>query len=250
VGGSRRPAAKVKPQGFDCVDASFTSGSAAFCGATTRGSRPNQVNPSHRVAGDDHVLEIGTGWGGFAAFAAMNYGCRVTTTTIRQQQHDYAKQIFSNSGLDNRVNLLFEDYRNLRGKYDKIVSIEMFEAVGHGNYDDYFSVCDPLLKFNGAMLLQTITIRESRFDRYRRQNDWINKHICPGAEFASIRAIIFSLTRCPALYLFDLEDIGLQYAFTLRDWRRGFLQRLDEVRTAKVHSWSVTLAIYSWFSPG
>ncbi|MGA2097476.1 MAG: cyclopropane-fatty-acyl-phospholipid synthase family protein [Candidatus Acidiferrum sp.] len=179
---------------------------------------------------NDHVLEIGTGWGSFAAFAASNYGCRVTTTTISRQQYDYAKEFFSHNGLDGRVNLLFEDYRNLRGKFDKIVSIEMFEAVGYEHYDDYFGVCDRLLKFNGAMLLQTITIRESRFDQYRKQSDWIKKHIFPGAELASILAIISSLTRCTSLQLFDLEDIGLHYAFTLHDWRRRFLQRLDEVR--------------------
>ncbi len=179
----------------------------------------------------DHLLEIGTGWGGFAAHAAQNYGCRITTTTISRQQHDYAQELFSR--LDSscqKIDLLFEDYRNLRGQYDKIVSIEMFEAVGYDHYDNYFGACDRLLKSDGCMLLQTITIQESKFAQYRRQSDWIRKHIFPGAELASVTEILRSLARSTRMQAFHLEDIGMHYALTLREWRRRFLANLAEVR--------------------
>jgi cyclopropane-fatty-acyl-phospholipid synthase len=126
--------------------------------------------------------------------------------------------------------LLFEDYRNLRGHYDKIVSIEMFEAVGYEHYDDYFGACDRLLKPDGSMLLQTITIKEAKFQQYRQQSDWIKKHIFPGAELASVIAIQQSLARKTRMQLFHLEDIGKHYALTLHQWRRRFFQHLSAVR--------------------
>ncbi len=178
----------------------------------------------------DHVLEIGTGWGGFAAYAAETYGCNITTTTISRQQHDYARGLFSRSRAAERIQLLFEDYRNLRGHYDKIVSIEMFEAVGYEHYDDYFRACDRLLKPDGSMLLQTITIQEKKFHQYRKQSDWIKKHIFPGAELASVIEIQRSLARTTGMQLFHMEDIGKHYALTLHEWRRRFLERLPEVR--------------------
>jgi cyclopropane-fatty-acyl-phospholipid synthase len=178
----------------------------------------------------DHVLEIGTGWGGFAAYAAETCGCRVTTTTISQQQHDYTREVFSRSRAGGRIQLLFEDYRNLRGQYDKIVSIEMFEAVGYEHYDDYFGACDRLLKPDGSMLLQTITIQEKAFHQYRKQSDWIKKHIFPGAELASVIEIQRSLARTTRMQLSHLEDIGKHYARTLHEWRHRFFEHLSEVR--------------------
>jgi len=178
----------------------------------------------------DHVLEIGTGWGGFAVYAAETYGCRITTTTISRQQHDYAREVFARSRVGERIQLLFEDYRNLLGQYDKIVSIEMFEAVGYEHYDDYFAACDRLLKPGGSMLLQTITIQEKRFHHYRKQSDWIKKHIFPGAELASVIEIQRSLARTTRMQLFHMEDIGIHYALTLHEWRRRFLEHLSEVR--------------------
>jgi cyclopropane-fatty-acyl-phospholipid synthase len=178
----------------------------------------------------DHVLEIGTGWGGFAAYAAETYGCRVTTTTISRRQHDYARGVFSQSRAGERIQLLFEDYRNLRGQYDKIVSIEMFEAVGYEHYDDYFGACDRLLKPNGSMVLQTITMLEAKYQQYRKQSDWIKKHIFPGAELASVVEIQRSLARITRMQLFHLEDIGMHYALTLNEWRRRFLEHLADVR--------------------
>ena len=183
-----------------------------------------------QIGPQDHVLEIGTGWGGFAAYAAQHCGCRVTTTTISRQQFEYARALLTQSGMGKQVDLLFEDYRNLHGRYDKIVSIEMFEAVGHQHYDDYFGACDRLLTENGSMLLQTITMREAKFAAYLKQSDWIKKHIFPGAELASVGAIVQSLKRCTRMQMFDLEDIGVHYALTLREWRRRFHENLAAVR--------------------
>jgi cyclopropane-fatty-acyl-phospholipid synthase len=178
----------------------------------------------------DHLLEIGTGWGGFAVYASETYGCHVTTTTISHQQHDYSRELFSRERAGGRIELLLEDYRNLQGQYDKIVSIEMFEAVGYEHYDDYFAACDRLLRPAGSMLLQTITILESKFQQYRKQSDWIKKHIFPGAELASVIEIQRSLARTTRMKLAHLEEIGPHYALTLQEWRRRFLDRLAEVR--------------------
>ena len=178
----------------------------------------------------DHLLEIGTGWGGFAAYAAKNYGCRITTTTISRRQHDYAKQLFAGMGeAGERITLLLEDYRNLRGQFDKIVSIEMFEAVGLHFYDDYFGACDRLLKPDGKMVMQAITMNEQKFPVYRKRCDWIQKYIFPGSELASVAEIGKSLGRCTKMSFFHLEDIGLHYAETLKQWRERFLLHVDEV---------------------
>ena len=179
----------------------------------------------------DHVLEIGTGWGGFAAYAVKKYGCRITTTTISRQQHDYAKELFAGPGsAGERITLLLEDYRNLRGEFDRIVSIEMFEAVGLHFYDTYFGACDRLLKPDGSMFLQTITMNEQKFPVYRKRCDWIQKYIFPGSELASVAEILRSLRRCTELSLFHAEDIGLHYAETLKQWRDRFMLRLGEVK--------------------
>jgi cyclopropane-fatty-acyl-phospholipid synthase len=184
-----------------------------------------------QLAPEDHLLEIGTGWGGFAAYAARQYGCKVTTTTISKEQHDFAAERFARFGLANgQVNLLFEDYRNLQGKFDKIVSIEMFEAVGFDYYDDYFKTCERLLAENGTMLLQTITIHDQRFNEYRNRADWIQKYIFPGGELATIKGILDSLARVTRLSLFHAENIGTHYARTLQVWRRNFHKALDKVR--------------------
>ena len=179
----------------------------------------------------DHLLEIGTGWGGFALYAAEHYGCRITTTTISRQQFDYAQQLFTQSGLaSDRINLKLEDYRQLRGEYDKIVSIEMFEAVGYKHYNEYFAACDRLLTPEGSMLLQTITIQEAKFERYRKQSDWVRRYIFPGGELASVSGILRALARTSRMQLFHMEDIGMHYALTLKEWRRRFLDNLDRVQ--------------------
>lgn len=177
----------------------------------------------------DHVIEIGTGWGGFAAYATTHYGCRITTTTISKEQHAFSEKLFA-SLPTNRVELLFEDYRKLTGKYDKLVSIEMFEAVGYKHYDEFFAVCERLLKPQGKMLLQTITMNEQHFEQYLGQSDWIKKYIFPGAELASVSGILQSTARVSSLQLAAAEDIGEHYALTLREWRRRFMGQLTEVR--------------------
>jgi cyclopropane-fatty-acyl-phospholipid synthase len=195
----------------------------------------------------DRVLEIGTGWGGFALHAARNYGCQVTTTTISQQQYEYARSLFDAEDKDQRIELLLKDYRELSGSFDKIVSIEMFEAVGFEHYDEFFGVCDKLLKPDGSMLLQTITMNEQRFARYLKQSDWIQKYIFPGAQLASLRAILDSLSRATQLSLFHAEDMGAHYARTLAAWRERFLNSIAEVRTLKfddrfIRMWDYYLA--------
>lgn len=186
--------------------------------------RKLQLRPS------DHVLEIGTGWGAFALHASRNYGCQITTTTISREQHDLARQSFVDAGeAGQRITILMEDYRNLRGSFTKLVSIEMFEAVGLQYYDAFFSACDRLLTPDGSMVLQTITMNEHRFDAYRKQSDWIQRRIFPGAQLASIQEIHKSLVRSTHLSLYDLEDIGLHYAYTLAEWRARFHESRSEV---------------------
>ncbi len=184
-----------------------------------------------RLGPDDHVLEIGTGWGAFALHASRHYGCAVTTTTISREQHDEAQRLFAGAGADGaRITLLLEDYRQLRGTFTKIVSIEMFEAVGLEYYDTFFGTCDRLLAPQGTMLMQAITMNEHRFEAYRKQSDWIQRRIFPGSQLASIREIQNSLVRATKLAPFHMEDIGLHYASTLAEWRRRFHHSIDDVR--------------------
>jgi len=180
---------------------------------------------------DDRVLEIGAGWGGFAVWASTQYGCRVTTTTISEAQYRHAREWVRRIGdAGSRITVLREDYRNLRGRFDKIVSIEMFEAVGLNHYDDYFRAVDRLLTPDGVVLLQTITVDEQWFPRYRETPDWIEKHIFPGGELASVGEILKSLGRATHMSMHHAENIGTHYARTLRAWRDRFHARIDEVR--------------------
>jgi cyclopropane-fatty-acyl-phospholipid synthase len=180
---------------------------------------------------DDHVLEIGTGWGGFAVYAAANYGCRITTTTISAEQFAFAKERVQRAGLQDRVTLLLEDYRDLQGVYDKIVSIEMIEAVGHEYLDTYFAQCSRLLKANGMMLLQAITIADQRYKSALKSVDFIQRYIFPGGFLPSVTALAQSLTASTDMRMFHLEDIGAHYAETLRHWRERFFSKLDKIWT-------------------
>ena len=177
-----------------------------------------------------HLLEIGTGWGGLAIHAAKHYGCRVTTTTISREQYELARERVARAGLGGQVTLLLEDYRDLTGEYDAIVSIEMIEAVGHQYLDTYFKRCSELLKPNGAMLLQAITIRDQFYDQARRSVDFIKRFIFPGSFIPSVKAIADSLERATDLKVFHMEDIGPHYAQTLKIWRERFMARQSEVR--------------------
>ena len=179
---------------------------------------------------EDHVLEIGTGWGGFAIYAAENYGCRVTTTTISKQQHDYARDAIARAGLEHRINLLQSDYRDLEGQYDKLVSIEMIEAVGHEYHDTYFSKCCELLKRDGLMMLQAITIADQHYERAKKTVDFIKRYIFPGGCLTSVTAMSDTLTRVTDMRIVDILDIGPHYATTLQHWRERFFDNIDAVR--------------------
>ena len=182
-----------------------------------------QLNP------DDHVLEIGTGWGGFALYAASHYGCRVTTTTISKEQHEYASQRIRDAGLESRVTLLFDDYRELEGSYDKVVSIEMIEAIGYRNYDSYFNKCAELLRPDGLMLLQSITIADQRFDVAKKSIDYIQRFIFPGGCLPSVAALSDAIARKTDMRIFHMEDIGPHYATTLRMWRERFFANIEKI---------------------
>ena len=179
----------------------------------------------------DHVVEIGTGWGGFAIYAASNYGCKVTTTTISQQQYDEAKIRVNIENLTDKITLLLNDYRDLTGQFDKLVSIEMIEAVGHQFYDVYFAKCASLLKPNGMALIQAITITDQRFESAKNSVDFIQRYIFPGSNIPSITAMLDCITKSSDLKLYDLEDIGAHYATTLRIWRERFFANIDAVRS-------------------
>jgi cyclopropane-fatty-acyl-phospholipid synthase len=183
-----------------------------------------------RLTAADHLLEIGTGWGGLAIHAAARYGCRVTTTTISREQHALAAQRIAQAGLEDRVTLLLEDYRDLDGSYDKLVSVEMIEAVGHQYLDDYTAQCSRLLAPEGAMLLQAITIQDQFYEAALESVDFIQRYIFPGSFIPSVTAIVDSVRRSTDMKVFHLEDIGPHYATTLGRWRTSFLARLDDVR--------------------
>ncbi len=179
---------------------------------------------------EDRVIEIGTGWGGFAIYAARHYGCHVTTTTVSRQQFEYARRRVREEGLEDRITLQFRDYRELDGVYDKLVCIEMIEAVGHQFMDTFFAKCNSLLKADGSMLLQAITLSDQRYDEARRSVDFIQKYIFPGGFIPSVTAMTSSTTRKTDMRLFHLEDIGPHYAVTLRCWRERFFRNVDAIR--------------------
>lgn len=178
----------------------------------------------------DHVVEIGTGWGGFALHAARHHGCRVTTTTISREQHALAKERIDAAGLGARVTLLTEDYRDLRGRYDKLVSIEMVEAIGAPYLDAYFRQLGALLKDDGLALVQAITIEDHRYARALRSVDFIKRHVFPGSFIPSINALLAAKTRSSDLALVELKDFGWSYARTLQAWRERFKARSPQLR--------------------
>jgi cyclopropane-fatty-acyl-phospholipid synthase len=179
---------------------------------------------------NDHVLEIGGGWGSFALHAARAYGCRVTSLTLSTDQLHLARQRVAEAGLNDRVDIQLCDYRHVRGQFDHLVSIEMFEAVGLRNYDAYFAACERVLRPHGRMFLQTIAIPDQRFSSYARDFDWSRKYIFPGSLLASLHAITASLQRVTTLRIESLRDIGRDYARTLHLWRERFLRRRHDVR--------------------
>ncbi len=217
------------------LDESMTY-SCGWFASPTDSLRDAQIAKIHRLCGKlqlterDHLLEIGTGWGSCALHAARHFGCKVTTTTISQQQFEIARQRVLEAGLDDRVNVVMRDYRDLDGVYDKIISIEMIEAVGHEYLPTYFQKCCSLLKPGGRMALQAITMPDDRYEAYRRSPDFIQRYVFPGSCCPSMGAMNAALKATGGLCIHDVDSIGEHYVPTLRHWRERFFARIDEVR--------------------
>ncbi len=177
----------------------------------------------------DHLLEIGTGWGGCALFAARHYGCRVTTITISREQYQYAYAKVRRLGLQDRITVLLRDYRDLEGQYDKLISIEMVEAVGHQFLDRYFQCCRSLLKPGGLAIIQAITIEDHRYRQALHSVDFIKRHIFPGSFIPCVSVLTSSAAKA-RLRLVNLEDIGSSYALTLNHWHRRFNASLTQAK--------------------
>jgi cyclopropane-fatty-acyl-phospholipid synthase len=188
------------------------------------------IDKAH-IESTDHVLEVGCGWGGFAIEAVKQTGCRVTGITVSKEQYHLAQERVLQAGLQDKITILFKDYRHVAGLFDKIVSIEMLEAVGHKYLGTFFTACDKLLKPAGRLVIQVITIPDQRYEFYRRNTDWIQKHIFPGGHLPSVTAMSQAVTRHTSLLMEQLEDIGTHYARTLKDWRESFMRNLDKVNS-------------------
>ena len=217
------------------LDASMMYSSAIFDAGETEletaaTAKLDEICRQLELKANDHLLEIGTGWGGMAIHAATHYGCRVTTTTISREQYEYAHARVRELGLEDRIEVLCEDYRALTGQYDKLVSIEMIEAVGHDFYSSYFNCCSQLLKDDGKMVIQAITITDQRYDRARRSVDYIKRYIFPGGCLPSLEVIAKHLAQDTDMQMVHLRDITLDYAKTLAAWRERFAGRLEDVR--------------------
>jgi cyclopropane-fatty-acyl-phospholipid synthase len=238
-GGSRRNIAAHYDLGNDFFSL-FLSADQMYSAAYWHGTQDTLELASRRkldlvcsrlkLTAQDHLIEIGTGWGGLAVHAAGRFGCRVTTTTISREQHQAARERVARAGLADRVTVLLEDYRNLTGTYDKLVSIEMIEAVGAQYLDTYFSKVGQLLKPDGLALIQSITIEDHRYRQALRAVDFIKRQVFPGSFIPSVAALLAAKTRVSDLALVELEDFGISYARTLAAWRERFRSRLAQVR--------------------
>jgi cyclopropane-fatty-acyl-phospholipid synthase len=192
----------------------------------------------------DHVIEIGTGWGGFAIYAASKYGCKVTTTTISDAQFQYAKDKVRQNNLEDLVTVLNTDYRDIKGVYDKLVSIEMIEAVDWRLYNTFFSKCSSLIKEDGIAVLQAIVIADQIFERAKYTEDFIKKYIFPGSTIPSITALLDAVTVASDLRLFSLYDIGASYTLTLKKWRQNIELKQDTVISEKFNAEMFRLFVF------
>lgn len=184
-----------------------------------------------RLKPGQRILEIGCGWGGFAAHVAAKYGCHVTGVTISEEQWKYSRKRISDLNLSDRVSIELTDYRKITGSFDRIVSIEMLEAVGHRFLEVFFRKCHEVLKPEGVMGLQVITCPDSRYDALRKGVDWTQKHIFPGSLISSVSAINRAVNRTGEMFLHHMEEFGMDYARTLAEWRSNFNQSIDRVRS-------------------
>ncbi|WP_209452079.1 SAM-dependent methyltransferase [Leptospira ryugenii] len=179
----------------------------------------------------DHLLEIGSGWGFLSRYAAKNYGCRVTTVTLSHEQFEYASRKLKEEGLESLIEIRIQDYRDIQGSFDKIVSVEMLEAVGDAYYETFFQKCQEVLKPDGLMAFQVITCPDVRFQSFKKGIDFIQKHIFPGSLLPSIGRMNQAINRTGDMFLYHLEDFGTSYAKTLRLWLKAFEEHLPEVRS-------------------
>jgi cyclopropane-fatty-acyl-phospholipid synthase len=217
------------------LDPSMTYSSAYFENESTplaeaQAEKYDRLCRKLKLKPHDHVLEIGSGWGGNAIHIAKNYGCRVTTVTISEEQYKYASERIEREGLSDKISILLSDYRTIKGQFDKIVSIEMLEAVGHNFLEVYFRKCHELLKKDGVLALQVITCPDSRYESLRKGVDWIQKHIFPGSLLPSVGAINKAINNTGDMTMIGLEDMGLHYARTLAEWKKSFNNALEEVK--------------------
>lgn len=185
---------------------------------------------SLKLNANDHLLEIGTGWGGFAIYAAKTYGCKITSVTISQQQYDFATARIKNENLSDQIDVQLKDYRLIEGKFDKVVSIEMIEAVGAQYLKVYFDKIQSVLKPNGVLALQAIICPDSRFESFKKNVDFIQKHIFPGSLLPSIAAINTAINETGDLFMFGLKDMGKSYVITLSEWRKRFNENVEKVK--------------------
>lgn len=205
----------------------YPSGTASLADAQQH--KLQQICQRLQLTAADHLIEIGTGWGSMAIYAAQHYGCKVTTTTISREQYDYTQARISELGLEQQITLLFQDYRELEGTFDKLVSIEMIEAVGDDFLDDYFEKCSSLLKPDGIMVLQAITMVDNRYQQYVREVDFIKRYIFPGGCLPSISRMASAVADKTDLVIRQVQDIGFDYARTLKDWCDNFMAQRDAV---------------------
>lgn len=216
------------------LDATMMYSSAVYLTPDTSLSQAQQhklalICQRLQLTADDHVIEIGTGWGGFAIYAAQHYGCQVTTTTISDAQYQEAQSRVKAAGLSDKITLLKQDYRELTGHYDKLVSIEMIEAVGHEYLPTFFAKCNNLLKPTGLMVLQAITFNDQNYQDYLESVDFIQTHIFPGGCLLSNQELNTQFTQQTDMVIKQLHDYGFDYAYTLRDWRAAFMAQREEI---------------------
>ncbi|PLX20837.1 cyclopropane-fatty-acyl-phospholipid synthase [Candidatus Parcubacteria bacterium] len=215
------------------LDETMTYSSAIFLGDESL--YEGQINKYERICEklglreSDTVLEIGSGWGGFSIYAAKKYGCKIKTVTISQEQYDYTREKITKEGLDSKIEILLQDYRDLKGDFDKIVSIEMMEALGHEFVPLFVNKCNELLRPGGKICYQCITFPDKFFKKYLKDNNYIKKHIFPGGELISLGNLKDVLEETRLLKIMSVESIGIDYAKTLRKWRKNLLDKKDKV---------------------